>query len=153
MSELEAFDYKPVFEDIDLGLNATNATVSMRLFSYVTQIVITLQFTDAAQEWTEFLAGSALSNGIYITLDGDAIVPTATTKGELMEWGEAYTSLADNDNCIVVQVVIDFTKWCGNLGLQVASRAADRTLVFDINDDLSSLTGLFTANVKGWKVV
>ena len=153
MSELEAFDYKPVYQDINLGLNATNATVSMGLFSYVTQIIITFQMTDAAIEWTEFLAGGALSNGLYITLDDEQITPTAKTKGELCEWGEAYISPADNDSCYVIQVVLDFTKWCGNLGLQVASRTKDRSLVFDINDDLSSVTNLITANVKGWKVV
>lgn len=150
--DLRIFDWVPVFEDIDLGLNATNATVTTKLFDYITRVIITLRFADAATEYTEFLAGSALTNGIFVTVDGKAITPVIKTKGQLMEIGIASTMiLDDNDNVRVYQVILDFSAWCGGLGLQIQKVDGNRSLIFDINDDLSSITGLFVANVQGWK--
>lgn len=148
----EEFHWIPVHDDVDLGLNATNATIDTKKFTVITNVLITLQFADAAVEWTEFLAGSALTNGLFVSLDGVAITATAKTKGQLMEWGKADILAKDNDNTYVIQIELDFAKWCGNLGLQAEGQTGYRDLVVDINDDLSSLTGIFTANVKGWKI-
>lgn len=149
--EFENFDYTPVFEDLNLGVNATNVPVITRKFSFITRIIINLLFADAAIEWTEFLAGSALTNGLFISVDGVAITPVIKTKGQLLEIGEQDIGAKDNDSAYPIQIVLDFMKWCGNMGLQTETRTGDMTIVFDINDDLSSLTGLFTAQIHGWK--
>lgn len=149
--EFEKFDYTPVFEDLNLGVNATNVSVTTRKFDYINRIIINLLFTDATVEWTEFLAGSALTNGLFITVDGVAITPVIKTKGQLFEIGEQDIGAKDNDSVYPIQIVLDFMKWCGNMGLQTETRTGDMKIVFDINDDLSSLTGLFTAQIHGWK--
>ena len=152
LKEIESIDWVPVHEDLNLGLNATNASVTTKLFDYITQIFITLRYADAAAEYTEFLAGSALTNGLFITVDGRAITPVIKTKGQLLEIGKASILRDDNDNVKVYQVELDFLKWCGNMGVQCKKVDGQRTIVFDINDDLSSITGLFVANVHGWKI-
>ena len=151
IDEEDIFDWMPVAENLDLGLNATNVEVITKKFDYITEIVITLQFADAAVEWTEFLAGSALTNGLYITIDDEKITPVIKTKGELMEIGEFVISAKDNDNLYVIQIRLDFLNWCGNMGLQARSATDYKKIIFNIKDDLSSLTGLFTALVKGWR--
>ena len=147
----EDFDYRPVHEDLNLGVNTTNVSVSTIKFDYVTKIIINLLFTDAAVEWTEFLAGSALTNGLFISVDGVAITPVIKTKGQLMEIGKKSVGAKDNDSAYPIQIILDFMSWCGNMGLQTKTRTGDMDITFDIKDDLSSLTGLFTAQVQGWK--
>ena len=148
---LDIFDWVPVNQNIDLGVTAQTLSVTTSLFDYITYMTITYARTDAAIEWSEFEAGSALTNGITFYIDGVQFGKTINTVAELAELGELYISPADNDSMYLIQVKIDFTKICSNLGLQTQTADGDRTIDIVIGDDTSGATTILTLNVFGWK--
>lgn len=154
--ELEIFDWVPVYEEINLGVTAQTLDVTTQLFDYITRIRIMLNHSDAAIEWTEFAAGGALTNGFYIMVDGRQVSPTIKTKAQLGNLGELFISPTDLDAATVSYVltaIIDYSKICSTLGIQIQKPAGNRTVQIVIGDDMSGLTGVLTAVVEGWKVV
>ena len=151
---VENFDYVPVSEVINLGVSAQTLSVATREFDYITKARIMYNPSDAAIEWTEFLAGAALTNGFFFKIDGVQFGATVKTKADLGSLGELFVSPSDLDAATVSYIlvcVIDFLKITGNMGIQTESNVGDRTIDIVIGDDMSGATGVLTLVVEGWK--
>ena len=153
----EVIDMEPVMDELDLAVDgSTPVEVALnKHFTYISRVRFVLGFTDAACEYTEFLAGGALANGFVVKFDGEAFSPTITTKAEMAKLGKFYVSPKDEDaatESYVFEAILDFTAYMPMGVYMYDSTNSYRAFTVRIQDDLSSGTDFFVAIVEGWTI-
>ena len=151
----EMWDWVPVSEHINMGVTAQTIEVTVGFFDYITSILLMYNMADGAIEWTEFLVGGALTNGIQFMVDGRPLGPLIKTLADFAAFGIVFVSPTDLDAgtvSYIFQAEMDLRKVCGtNLGMQIQKAAGDRKLSIVIGDDCSGASTILTANIYGWK--
>lgn len=150
---------EPIVETFDLVQNGSTATYITNIskdFDVVTKMNWVLEYTDTSNDWTNFAAGAALTNGIYINYStvGNMIDGNITNNYELM--GLAFNAEHFQDerspkgNIIWIQHLL--TSFIDG-GVRIDNTHTIQVWIQDDLTDASYNIESFTVTLKGFKEV
>lgn len=148
----------PIAKKLDLTVNGSGTPVSVSVsvddYTYITRLIWKFEFADNTIEWTNFGAGSALTNGINVFYHQSNIFPQAIkSNSDFFDYG--YDVNLQKDGAATPGNVLSarwsFDKWVPH-GLGMWNSEA---FSIQIADDLrtvtrTDITSLFCI-IEGWK--
>lgn len=147
----ELFVKMPVIEHLSLDVDGSAGAIEVvpqKNYKRISRIIFHLEWLAAQIIFTNFMAGSALTNGLNLLYEGRELlnVPIKTITG-FSEYAYDTRVTQDGSGTKVNQLVsrLSFTKFTNDQGLVIDSR---RTFKFTVSDNLSG-TAIHVV-VEGW---